>query len=257
MSAAPGGYPVVMRDGVRRLAGIPLRFLQAWLAGRALRRRAVGVDTIAGFVTLTHDFESHGLGIPALQHRVEVEPLLELLAADAPRALLEIGTAGGGSLFLWSRVAADDAVVVSVDLPWGRWGSGYPLTRAPLYRAFARARQRVVLIRGDSHAVAARERVERALAGRPLDFLFIDGDHTYEGARLDYETYAPLVRPGGIIALHDIANRSEDVGVHRLWAELRASHPEAQDLLSPPPAAKGIGVVRAGGEARGAPAGTL
>ena len=177
-------------------------------------------------VALTHDFESHGLGIPALQHLVEVEPLLDMLAADPPLALLEIETAGGGSLFLWSRVADDDAVVVSVDLPWGRWGSSYPLTRAPLYRAFARARQRVVFIRGDSHAIAARERVERALAGRPLDFLFSDGDHTYEGALLDYELYAPLVRQGGIIALHDIAN-------------------------------KGIGVVRAAEGAAGASAGTL
>ena len=102
-----------------------------------------------------------------------------------------------------------------------------------------------MLIRADSHAAASRERVVRALAGRPLDFLFIDGDHTYEGARLDYELYASLVRPGGLIALHDIANNTEDVGVHRLWAELRASHPEARDILAPPPAAQGIGVIRA------------
>ena len=114
-----------------------------------------------------------------------------------------------------------------------------------------------MLIRADSHAAASRERVVRALAGRPLDFLFIDGDHTYEGARLDYELYAPLVRQGGIIALHDIANRSEDVGVHRLWAELKAAHPEAQEFLAPPPTAKGIGVVRADEGASGASAGTL
>jgi hypothetical protein len=34
--------------------------------------------------------------------------------------------------------------------------------------------------------------------------LFIDGDHTYEGVRRDFEMYSPLVRKGGIIAFHDI-----------------------------------------------------
>ena len=34
-----------------------------------------------------------------------------------------------------------------------------------------------------------------------IDFLFLDGDHSYEGVRRDFENYAPLVRPGGIVAL--------------------------------------------------------
>jgi MMP 1-O-methyltransferase len=36
-----------------------------------------------------------------------------------------------------------------------------------------------------------------------LDFLFIDGDHTIGGCRYDYETYAPVVKPGGWLAFHD------------------------------------------------------
>jgi predicted O-methyltransferase YrrM len=37
-----------------------------------------------------------------------------------------------------------------------------------------------------------------------LDFLFIDGDHTYEGVKQDFEMYTPLVRKGGLVAMHDI-----------------------------------------------------
>lgn len=37
----------------------------------------------------------------------------------------------------------------------------------------------------------------------PVDFLFIDGDHSYEGLRGDWESWSPLVTPGGIVALHD------------------------------------------------------
>lgn len=37
----------------------------------------------------------------------------------------------------------------------------------------------------------------------PIDFLFLDGDHTEEGVFKDWEIYSPLVKKGGLIALHD------------------------------------------------------
>lgn len=36
-----------------------------------------------------------------------------------------------------------------------------------------------------------------------LDFVFIDGDHTYEGFRRDWADWSRKVRPGGVLALHD------------------------------------------------------
>ena len=36
-----------------------------------------------------------------------------------------------------------------------------------------------------------------------LDFVFVDGDHSYDGLRVDYEGFSPLIAKGGIIALHD------------------------------------------------------
>lgn len=33
--------------------------------------------------------------------------------------------------------------------------------------------------------------------------MLIDGDHTYEGLRTDWEGWSPLIEPGGILALHD------------------------------------------------------
>jgi len=37
-----------------------------------------------------------------------------------------------------------------------------------------------------------------------VDLLFIDGDHSYEGCRLDFEMYRDLVAPDGLIVFHDI-----------------------------------------------------
>jgi predicted O-methyltransferase YrrM len=46
----------------------------------------------------------------------------------------------------------------------------------------------------------------------PLDLLFLDGDQSPEGARATYEAYAPFLKPGGVIALHNTAPRDYDPG---------------------------------------------
>lgn len=53
--------------------------------------------------------------------------------------------------------------------------------------------------------VQIRQGYSRDYAGTfaDLDFLFIDGDHTIEGCRYDYETFAPALKPGGWLAFHD------------------------------------------------------
>lgn len=41
-----------------------------------------------------------------------------------------------------------------------------------------------------------------------LDFLFIDGDHSYPTVERDYREWSPFVKPGGLLAMHDArANR--------------------------------------------------
>jgi hypothetical protein len=57
-------------------------------------------------------------------------------------------------------------------------------------------------ILGDSHNLETVEKLKIRLAGRPIDLLFIDGDHTYNSVKQDYELYGPLVKH--LIALHDI-----------------------------------------------------
>lgn len=56
-----------------------------------------------------------------------------------------------------------------------------------------------------------------------IDYLHIDADHHYEGAKLDWDLYSTLVPDEGIITLHDTVNYREPCGVYRLLDEIRES----------------------------------
>lgn len=137
--------------------------------------------------------------------------------------MLEIGTAGGGTFFLFTRVATPDSTIVSVDLTLGPFGGGYPERKVRYYESFALPSQKIHLLRMDSYEETTLCVIGRILDGNGLDFLFIDGDHTYEGVRKDFEMYGKLIGKGGIIAFHDIVSGPpENVGgVPRFWNEIK------------------------------------
>jgi len=135
---------------------------------------------------------------------------------------VEIGTARGGSLFVWSRSNPNAELIVSIERPFR---GGYDNRRAKLYTEFIvdGPRSRMALIRGNSHDEATLRQLREVLHDRLIDFLFIDGDHAYDGVRRDFEMYSPLVKPDGLIGFHDIANPKYP-GVPRFWEEVRLRH---------------------------------
>jgi predicted O-methyltransferase YrrM len=235
----------------------PARTLHnAWL-GRAcasrLRQERSGRSGTEQMLDLAYSFDCRGVSIAPFQRRGEIAALMAIVERERPSTVLEIGTANGGTLFLLARCASADATLISVDLEGGPYGGGYPPWRVRLYEAFADAGQRVVLLRGDSHLPGTRDGVRALLAGRALDLLFIDGDHSYEGVSRDLGLYGPLVREGGLVALHDIVPGPEDLvgGVPRLWAELKGRHDHEELIVDREQGGFGIGVIRQGPSSEG------
>ena len=183
--------------------------------------------------------------IAPIQIRSELVRMLEVIQKARPRTVVEIGTAKGGTLLLLCCMAVSDATIVSIDLPGGKFGGGYSAWRGPLYRNFARELQKVHLLRADSHSDLTFENLVFILSGRPVDFLFIDGDHTYEGVKRDFELYSPLVGEQGIIGFHDIATLAPDgtYGVRRLWGELKPTYKWQEIIAHPKQRGFGIGLL--------------
>lgn len=178
------------------------------------------------------------IGHGAAQKPAELERAVTLIASRRPRVVVEIGRMTGGTLAAWCECATEDALLISIDLPGGRWG-GENVTAAhrDRMRSLARPGQQLELVDADSHDPATRRRVlELLLTARDgVDLLFIDGDHTLPGVAADYATYAPMVADGGLVALHDILEHPQvpDCQVDRLWACVKHGHSRTWEFCAP------------------------
>jgi len=177
------------------------------------------------------------------QNPLEIEELYKTVMELSPAMVLEIGTARGGTLYLWTQAAKTDATIVSVDLPEGEFGGAYPICRVPFYEAFSQPGQTLHLIRGDSHEAQTIEKVGILFANHLIDFAFIDGDHTYEGVKADFLNYGPLIRSGGIIGFHDILPRPDlpEIQVDRFWKEVKNKY-NSKEIISPDKSGRKIGI---------------
>lgn len=142
----------------------------------------------------------------------ELAAVVELVAEAEPGTLAELGCDLGGTLWAWRQICLRVYGITAKDNGTASGGQG---NDRPLVTHGATVRI------WDSHSIYSRNWLARELAGDPLDVLVIDADHSYRGVKRDYALYTPLVRPGGLILLHDVANVTDTrVEVPRFWREL-------------------------------------
>ena len=204
-------------------------------------------DTPAGWFAMTERYKGRGnfAWISGWQVESELLSMLESARQAKPKVIAEIGTARGATLLPWCRMA--QAKVLSIDLEGGIHGGGYLPIRQRLYQEFTWGRPGVQLhlLQENSQSPATVAKAKEFLQNDAIDVLFIDGDHTYQGVKKDFELWSPLVRPGGLIFFHDILPHKtvEHCEVDKLWAELKPRYPHAEFIGDPKQGWAGIGML--------------
>src|SRR4051794_36304815 len=179
-------------------------------------------ESVNGFEDLAFMFSSNQLnhGVASLQF--DEAALLYRLARNVQTGpIAEIGRFKGGSTVVFASALPEGAELWSYDL---HVALRPDMTGEQLDRELGDALQRlgvshkVHLLVGDSHTIDPPP--------EPLELLFVDGDHSYEGAKADFERWGAFVRPGGHLLFHDAVDTggygNVYPGVARLAGEIGA-----------------------------------
>lgn len=177
-------------------------------------------------------FDPTQVPIKPRQHPYEIYHFLKVLQKVDIKQVLEIGTYKGGTLWFWLNylnpkgldrvVCIDDR---SEDYSYDPLGSTEYLS---LWESWCGENTELIFLCGNSICKEVNEEVVELAEEASFDFLFIDGKHTVEQVREDFRLYSPLVRSGGVIAIHDSANEN----VRPFCMELSQTHPY-QEIVSP------------------------
>jgi predicted O-methyltransferase YrrM len=154
--------------------------------------------------------------------------LYGLVRSMKPETCVEIGSARGKSACYIGIALAENGsgrlYAIDPHRPT-KWNDAESVDTFKIIQANLAAlglSERVTIVRATSEEASRDWR-------HPIDLLFIDGDHSYEGVRHDWDLFVPYVKPFGIVVFHDTAweifnNRGParpDMGVPRFVDELR------------------------------------
>ena len=214
-------------------------FEPAWLRKWKRQRWRKRLESTADY----YQFGREVFGL--LQIESEITGLVERMKAILPVVVCEIGARSCGTSFMMSQAVPTVKTIIGLDLEFSGWKKMYD---------FSRSGMEIKNIAGSSYDPATVKKVEELLAGRSIDMLFIDGDHSYEGVTKDFLCYRHLVRDGGLIGFHDIVpdhktrfGKTDTAGyaggVPILWSHLKQRYDHNEYINNPEQDGCGIGVL--------------
>jgi len=179
--------------------------------------------------------------VPFRSWRQHVPFAMLLVDVLKPRAFVELGVHYGDSYCAFCQAVDElrlDTLCFGVDTwegdPHASFYSSDVLAHLaahhdPLYGRF-------------SHLIRSTfDEVLQHFPDGAIDILHIDGYHTYEAVKHDFDTWLPKVSPRGVILLHDINEKREDFGAWKVWDEVKVRYPHFEFLHG-----HGLGLVAVG-----------
>lgn len=163
-----------------------------------------------------------------------------LVRVGKPRVIVELGTHSGNSYFAICQAVKQyetGSKCYAVDT-WQ--GDAHALSYGvEIYEMVRKHNEEYYA----SFSTLLRMTFDEALSNfedASVDLLHIDGLHTYEAVKHDFETWLPKLAPGAIVLFHDTNVRKDDFGVWKYWAELKAQYANGIEFLH----SHGLGVLQ-------------
>jgi GT2 family glycosyltransferase len=192
---------------------------------------------------------------PCAQKKPELNMLQRFLVKQNIKIekILEIGTYRGGTTTLWAKmVEPNNGKVYCVDqrFNWDSFWEANFFYKGQVYENIPQ-RKFINEIQGSSHDIDIKNRVYNEV--EQVNLLFIDGDHSYEGVKDDFNSFSQLVKPGGFVIFHDIVDSEYHRGmgcfVAQFWNEIKNKY-EYKEFIDTgeypgcPSQSMGIGVLK-------------
>jgi hypothetical protein len=158
-----------------------------------------------------------------------------------PKIFVELGTHNGYSYFAFAQSASINNINVkmyAIDTWQGDEHAGF--YGDEVFRSV----DEINKTRYSSFSYLLRNTFDEGLAhfqDQSIDVLHIDGLHTYEAVKHDFETWLPKMSEQGIVLFHDISVRERGFGVFQLWEELSSRYPSFEFIHG-----NGLGILKVG-----------
>ena len=169
-----------------------------------------------------------------------------LMTESQPKIFVELGTHSGNSYFSFCQAVRDRGLITrcyAVDTWKGDGQAG----------SYGEDVFEMVNRHNESQykkfSALYRMTFDEALVqfqDQSVDLLHIDGLHTYEAVRHDFESWLPKLAPGALVLFHDIKVSHGEFGVWKFWAEVKEKYPQNFEFRH----SHGLGVIELSGSAR-------